>query len=200
MNWNLNEFTKNAFAKLVKEFEENTDDVVKITKAFSTAADLHSGQSRDGSKEPYINHALKVALILSDELKIHDVDLICAALLHDILHEGNNFEEDKLDQIKKDFGENVYNIVQTLTEHPSANENRQQTLDSYFQNLSKSPKTLRVVELADRLDNVRFFKNAVKKDKAIRYKEETQKYVVPIAEQTDETLAFKLSVALYDIK
>jgi (p)ppGpp synthase/HD superfamily hydrolase len=200
MNWNLNEFTKNAFAKLVKEFEENTDDVVKITKAFSTAADLHSGQSRDGSKEPYINHALKVALILSDELKIHDVDLICAALLHDILHEGNNFEEDKLDQIKKDFGENVYNIVQTLTEHPSANENRQQTLESYFQNLSKSPKTLRVVELADRLDNVRFFKNAVKKDKAIRYKEETQKYVVPIAEQTDETLAFKLSVALYEIK
>jgi len=200
MNWNLNEFTKNAFAKLVKEFEENTDDVVKITKAFSTAADLHSGQSRDGSKEPYINHALKVALILSDELKIHDVDLICAALLHDILHEGNNFEEDKLDQIKKDFGENVYNIVQTLTEHPSANENRQQTLDSYFQNLSKSPKTLRVVELADRLDNVRFFKNAVKKDKAIRYKEETQKYVVPIAEQTDESLAFKLSVALYEIK
>ena len=198
MNWNLNEFTKNAFAKLVKEFEENTDDVVKITKAFSTAADLHSGQSRDGSKEPYINHALKVAHILSDELKIRDVDLICAALLHDILQEGNNSE--KLDQIKKNFGENVFNIVQTLTEHPSANENRQQSLESYFQNISNSPKTLRVVELADRLDNVRFFKNAVKKDKAIRYKEETQKYVVPIAEQTDETLAFKLSVALYEIK
>ena len=198
MNWNLNEFTKNAFAKLVKEFEENTDDVVKITKAFSTAADLHSGQSRDGSKEPYINHALKVALILSDELKIRDVDLICAALLHDILQEGNNSE--KLDQIKKNFGENVFNIVQTLTEHPSANENRQQSLESYFQNISNSPKTLRVVELADRLDNVRFFKNAVKKDKAIRYKEETQKYVIPIAEQTDETLAFKLSVALYEIK
>ncbi len=200
MNWNLNEFTKNAFAKLVKEFEENTDDVVKITKAFSTAADLHSGQSRDGSKEPYINHALKVALILSDELKIRDVDLICAALLHDILQKGNNSETDKLDQIKKNFGENVYNIVQTLTEHPSANETRQQSLESYFQNISKSPKTSRVVELADRLDNVRFFKNAVKKDKAIRYKEETQKYVVPIAEQTDETLAFKLTVALYEIK
>jgi (p)ppGpp synthase/HD superfamily hydrolase len=200
MNWNLNEFTKNAFAKLVKEFEENTDDVVKITKAFSTAADLHSGQSRDGSKEPYINHPLKVALILSDELKIRDVDLICAALLHDILQKGNNSDTDKLDQIKKNFGENVYYIVQTLTEHPSTNDNRQQSLESYFQSISKSPKTLRVVELADRLDNVRFFKNAVKKDKAIRYKEETQKYVVPIAEQTDETLAFKLSVALYEIK
>jgi len=200
MNWNLNEFTKNAFAKLVKEFEENTDDVVKITKAFSTAADLHSGQSRDGSKEPYINHPLKVALILSDELKVRDVDMICAALLHDILQKGNNSDTDKLDQIKRNFGENVYNTVQTLTEHPSTNDNRQQSLESYFQSISKSPKTLRVVELADRLDNVRFFKNAVKKDKAIRYKEETQKYVVPIAEQTDESLAFKLSVALYEIK
>jgi len=200
MNWNLNEFTKNAFAKLVKEFEENTDDVVKITKAFSTAADLHSGQSRDGSKEPYINHPLKVALILSDELKVRDVDMICAALLHDILQKGNNPDTDKLDQIKRNFGENVYNIVQTLTEHPSTNDNRQQSIESYFQSISKSPKTLRVVELADRLDNVRFFKNAVKKDKAIRYKEETQKYVVPIAEQTDESLAFKLSVALYEIK
>jgi len=200
MNWNLNEFTKNAFAKLVKEFEENTDDVVKITKAFSTAADLHSGQSRDGSKEPYINHPLKVALILSDELKVRDVDMICAALLHDILQKGNNSDTDKLDQIKRNFGENVYNILQTLTEHPSTNDNRQQSLESYFQSISKSPKTLRVVELADRLDNVRFFKNAVKNDKAIRYKEETQKYVVPIAEQTDESLAFKLSVALYEIK
>ena len=118
MNWNLNEFTKNAFAKLVKEFEENTDDVVKITKAFSTAADLHSGQSRDGSKEPYINHPLKVALILSDELKIRDVDLICAALLHDILQKGNNSDTDKLDQIKRNFGENVYNIVQTSDRTP----------------------------------------------------------------------------------
>ncbi len=200
MNWNLNEFTKSAFAKLVKEFEENTEDVVKITKAFSRAADLHSGLSRNGSKEPYINHSLKVALILSDELKIHDVDLICAALLHDALQKANNSETDKLDYIKESFGEDVYNMIQTLTEHPGANENRQQFLESYFQNISKSPKSLRVVELADRLDNVRFFKNSVKKEKAIRYKEETQKYVIPIAEQTDETLAFKLSVALYEIK
>jgi (p)ppGpp synthase/HD superfamily hydrolase len=70
----------------------------------------------------------------------------------------------------------------------------------YFENISKSSKTSRLIKLADRLDNVRFFKNIITKEKAIRYKVETQKYVVPIAEQTDETLAFKLSVALYEIK
>jgi hypothetical protein len=38
------------------------------------------------------------------------------------------------------------------------------------------------------------------KDKVTRYKEETQKYVVPIAIATDDKLAFKLSVALYELK
>ncbi|HEX9319451.1 MAG TPA: HD domain-containing protein [Nitrososphaeraceae archaeon] len=200
MNWTLNEFTKAAFSRLVKQFEENTDDVVKITRAFSTAGELLSGQSRNGTKEPYINHALKVALILSDELKIHDADTICAALLHDVVERGNDQEIDKFDYLKENFGDDVSGIVQSLTEPKTVKENRDQSLQSYFENISKSSKTLRLVKLADRLDNVRFYKNIITKEKAMRYKEETQKYVVPIAEQTDETLAFKLSVALYEIK
>jgi hypothetical protein len=43
-------------------------------------------------------------------------------------------------------------------------------------------------------------KNLIHKDKVLRYKLETQKYVVPIAEKTDEKLAFKLSIALYELK
>jgi (p)ppGpp synthase/HD superfamily hydrolase len=200
MNWSLNEYTKIAFSRLVKQFEENTDDVVKITRAFSTAGELLSGQSRSGTKEPYINHALKVALILSDELKIYDVDTICAALLHDVVERGSELDRSRIDYLKENFGEDVSRIVQTLTEPPSSKENRDQYLEMYFENISKSSKTSRLIKLADRLDNVRFFKNIITKEKAIRYKVETQKYVVPIAEQTDETLAFKLSVALYEIK
>jgi (p)ppGpp synthase/HD superfamily hydrolase len=200
MNWSLNEFTKIAFSRLVKQFEDNTDDVVKITRAFSTAGELLSGQSRNGTKEPYINHALKVALILSDELKIHDVDTICAALLHDVVERGSDLDRAKIDYLKENFGDDVSLIVQTLTEPQSAKENRDQSLETYFENISKSSKTSRLIKLADRLDNVRFFKNLITKEKAMRYKVETQKYVVPIAEQTDETLAFKLSVALYEIK
>lgn len=200
MNWILNEFTKAAFSRLVKQFEENTDDVVKITRAFSTAGELLSGQSRNGTKEPYINHALKVALILSDELKIHDADTICVALLHDVVERGNDQETEKFHYLKENFGDDVSHIVQSLTEPRTVKETRDQSLQSYFDNISKSSKTLRLVKLADRLDNVRFFKNIITKEKAMRYKEETQKYIVPIAEQTDETLAFKLSVALYEIK
>jgi (p)ppGpp synthase/HD superfamily hydrolase len=50
------------------------------------------------------------------------------------------------------------------------------------------------------LDNARFLKNDRKKEKALRYKEETQKYILPLAEKTDDTMALKLSIALYEIK
>jgi hypothetical protein len=36
--------------------------------------------------------------------------------------------------------------------------------------------------------------------RAARYKEETEKYVAPLAQATDDRLAFKLSVALYELK
>ena len=80
MQWNLNNYTKVAFTRLIQPFGDNLNDVVKITKAFSFAANVYSGMFRNESHEPYINHAMKVALIISDELKVHDADTICAAI------------------------------------------------------------------------------------------------------------------------
>jgi (p)ppGpp synthase/HD superfamily hydrolase len=160
MQWNLNNYTKVAFTRLIQPFGDNLNDVVKITKAFSFAANVYSGMFRNESHEPYINHAMKVALIISDELKVHDADTICAAILHEIIEK----------------------------------------LVKYFENISKSPKMSRFIKLADRLDNARFLKNDIKKEKALRYKEETQKYILPLAEKTDDTMALKLSIALYEIK
>ena len=70
----------------------------------------------------------------------------------------------------------------------------------YFENISKGSKMSRFIKLADRLDNARFLKNDRKKEKALRYKEETPKYILPLAEKTDDTMALKLSIALYEIK
>jgi GTP pyrophosphokinase len=70
----------------------------------------------------------------------------------------------------------------------------------YHKSLSKSSKTLRFLILADRLDNIRTLKNSAHKDKVNRYKEETQKYFLPLANLTDDSMVFKLSVALYELK
>jgi (p)ppGpp synthase/HD superfamily hydrolase len=102
--------------------------------------------------------------------------------------------------LKTNFGDNVYVTIKTLTEPKTNEQNREKLLVNYFENISKSPKMSRFIKLADRLDNARFLKNDVKKEKALRYKEETQKYILPLAEKTDDTMALKLSVALYEIK
>jgi (p)ppGpp synthase/HD superfamily hydrolase len=199
MQWNMNNFTKVAFTRLIQPFGDNLNDVVKITKAFSFAANVYSGLFRNESHEPYINHAMKVALILSDELKVHDVDTICAAILHDAIDKSKDANA-VVEDLKSNFGENIYDTIRNLTEPKTNEENRENLLVKYFENISKGPKMSRFIKIADRLDNARFLKNDRKKEKALRYKEETQKYILPLAEKTDDTMALKLSIALYEIK
>ena len=75
------DFPKAGFSRLIRLFE-NTDDVVKLTRAFGLASKVHRGQLFNRS-EPYINHSLRVAMILVEELQIRDPQIVCAALLHD---------------------------------------------------------------------------------------------------------------------
>src|SRR5918999_3862486 len=130
MTGSINDFAKSGFTRLLKPFENSIGDIMKITRAFSIAIQVHSGQLKRGNKvEPYINHPLRVALILTEELHEYDIDLICAAILHDTLsinvETGNseNSVERKKDSIearlKNEFGERVYGIVNTLAK-PSA--------------------------------------------------------------------------------
>jgi (p)ppGpp synthase/HD superfamily hydrolase len=70
----------------------------------------------------------------------------------------------------------------------------------YFQEIAKGSKSIRYIKLADRLDNIRSLKSSFHKYQINKYKEETLKYLIPIAESTDEKLVLKLSVALYELK
>ena len=209
----INDFTKSGFTRLLKPFENSIGDILRITRAFSIAIKVHSGQVKKGNKiEPYINHPLRVALILTEELHEYDTDLVCAAILHDTLgvnagtstispKSQTDSQRDSLEaRLKSEFGERVYSIVTTLAKPFAKSEEKERILGEYFRNIAKGPEDVRYIKLADRLDNIRSLKNAIQKDKVLRYKEETQKYVVPIAERTDEKLVFKLSVALYELK
>jgi (p)ppGpp synthase/HD superfamily hydrolase len=210
MTGSIDDFAKSGFTRLLKPFENSIGDIMKITRAFSIAIQVHSGQLKRGNKvEPYINHPLRVALILTEELHEYDIDLICAAILHDTLSrvEKGNSEDNagrkraSLEvRLKDGFGERVYGIVNTLAKPSAKSEDKERVLGEYFRNIAVGSEDVRYIKLADRLDNIRSLKNATQKDKVLRYKEETQKYVVPIAEKTDEKFVFKLSVALYELK
>jgi (p)ppGpp synthase/HD superfamily hydrolase len=182
----MNSDLKAGFTRLLRSFDDNPDDVVKITRAFGIATKAHKGQHSINKYELYLGHSLRVALILAEELKIHDIDLVCAALLHDAQIPNNDLKE---------FGERVYYILSTIDSWAKEN-----ALEEYFAKMTKAPKDSRYIKLAERLDDIRSMKGQTFKDKVTRYKEETQKYVVPIAIATDDKLAFKLSVALYELK
>ena len=201
MKWRLDEFTKSGFANLLRPFENCLDDIIKTTRAFGMATRAHLGQFKDETRaEPYINHPLRVALILTEELHKYDVNLVCAALLHDVIEKSDYNRSITEDEIRKESGEYVYNIVHALIKPKTVYDEKEKLLNEYFERIKRASQPVRYIKLADELDNIRSLKNSVHKDMVLRYKQEAQKYIVPIAEQTDEKLIFKLSIALYELK
>ena len=102
----MNNITLNDL--LVKLMDYNVMGIEVVKKAYYYAEDLHSGQFRQ-SGEPYINHPLNVAYILTE---MHaDTDTICAALLHDTLEDTNITKE----EISRDFNKNIADLVDGVT-------------------------------------------------------------------------------------
>jgi (p)ppGpp synthase/HD superfamily hydrolase len=183
----------------MKPFENSPDDLYKLTRAFSVAFNIHAGLSRNNNKnDPYINHCLRVSLILSEEICCKNIIALSAALLHDVFEKTRNPSYDST-KLLTDFGENISDIVFTLSRN-SSEDRKVEYLQHYFEKIASSSKITRFVMLADRLDNARFLRTVSQRERAFRYKEETEKYVVPIAQATDERFAVKLSIALYEIK
>ena len=201
MKWKLDDFTKSGFANLLRPFENSLDDIIKTTRAFGMATKAHTGQFRDETRaEPYINHPLRVALILTEELHKYDVNLVCAALLHDVIEKSDYKRSITEDVIKKEFGESVYSIVHALIKPKMVYDEKEKLLNEYFGRIKRASQAIRYVKLADELDNIRSLRYSVHKDKVLRCKQEAERYIVPIAQQTDEKLIFKLSIALYELK
>lgn len=63
----------------------DVEEIKKYTKCMNFAAIKHRNQKRkDPQGTPYINHPIGVAYILTSEGGITDLDVLMAALLHDV--------------------------------------------------------------------------------------------------------------------
>src|SRR5919198_5149102 len=79
-----------------------------VLKAAHFAAKRHSGQRRKGAAaEPYINHLLEVAELVSGALSEPDTNLVIAALLHDTVEDAGVTKE----ELVRAFGADVANLV-----------------------------------------------------------------------------------------
>ena len=146
----MNDITLSKLLKNIKSYNEDAVDEVK--KAYYCAETLHQGQFRQ-SGEPYINHPLNVAYILSE---MHaDSDTLCAGLLHDTLEDTSITKE----EIAETFNKDVANLVDGVTKISKLNFSTK--TDQNMANTRKiitsitSDVRIIIIKLADRLHNMR---------------------------------------------
>jgi GTP diphosphokinase / guanosine-3',5'-bis(diphosphate) 3'-diphosphatase len=128
----------------------NRPDVAAIMEAANFAAEKHSKQRRKGAAgEPYINHLLEVAALVSSVLSGPDPNLVIAALLHDSIEDAGVTKE----QLAEAFGADVAALVLEVTDDkslPKAERKRLQVVHAP----EKSPRAA-LIKLADKISNLR---------------------------------------------
>ncbi|MFG1681429.1 HD domain-containing protein [Nonomuraea sp. NPDC049269] len=142
------------------------DQARMVERAYTVAAYWHRDQTRR-SGEPYITHPLAVAAILAEYGADHE--LLCAALLHDVLEDTSCPET----ELAAEFGETIVRLVTDLRplDDPAL------LAEGWAATTDERVLTLKV---ADRLHNQRTMR-FLPPDKQLRKARETLDVFVPIA-------------------
>ncbi|MBM3412924.1 MAG: bifunctional (p)ppGpp synthetase/guanosine-3',5'-bis(diphosphate) 3'-pyrophosphohydrolase [Bacteroidetes bacterium] len=154
--------------------------------AFEMAADAHATMRRKSS-EPYILHPIAVAKICVEEIGLGIRSTICA-LLHDTVEDTDV----TLDDIKREFGEEITRIVDGLTKIDNiidVNASKQaENFKKILLTLTDDPRVI-LIKLADRLHNMRTL-DVMKREKQLKIASETIFIYSPLAHR----------MGLYNIK
>ncbi|MEY3387118.1 MAG: hypothetical protein RIR53_1929 [Bacteroidota bacterium] len=156
--------------------------VNKVLDAYEMASSVHAGKLRnDGTA--YFDHLARTAMILMDELRIHDTDVIVAALLHDVLEDSRTITRNVLEY---NFGSYVAYIVETLTKDLDAAKVDPERVDMYYaERLRRASQDCLLIKLSARLDNFRCLSFNLKKNPHL-YVSTTLSRYVPIAETSSD--------------
>ena len=134
-------------ARLRPYFSPSTQLDVKL--AYTLAKFGHRAQTRkelteEGKPTRYFEHVRRVAIILMDEMKIMDHEMIITALLHDSIEDTQDLTPELLDHC---FGSNVVSMIKLLSKVPK---------EGYLDRLSNCNNwKVLAIKACDRLDNLR---------------------------------------------
>lgn len=161
----------------IKPYHPNLNEAL-IQKAYVFSKTSHGNQKRH-SGDPYFLHPVAVAEILT-ELKL-DQDTIIAALLHDVVEDTGV----SLDDIEKEFGENVARLVNGVTklskiESIPSSERVAENFRKLALAMSEDIRVL-LVKLADRLHNMRTLSYVPSEEKRIKKAKESLDIYAPLA-------------------
>ena len=124
--------------------------VQPILDAALFAAAKHAGQKRKGANaEPYINHLIEVAQLVSMAVPEQDTHLVMAALLHDTIEDTGVTAEELVER----FGHDVAALVEEMTDDKSLPKAERKRLQ--IEHAPKMSERAQIVKLADKISNLR---------------------------------------------
>ena len=138
---------------------QTIEPLPRVIDAIAFAAHVHRAQRRkDEEATPYINHPVALVRILAVEGGVNDIDVLCAAALHDYLEDccgkdGQPTLAEGREVVRSRFGEEVLAYVEAVTDDkalPKAERKRMQVEHS-----PHIPHGAKLVKLADKIANLR---------------------------------------------
>ncbi len=161
------------------------DDAGRLANAFRYAVAAHASQFRDEGS-PFIDHPVSVAVILSEKLGCRDVDVLIAALNHDVLEDCDWLCRR---DVAGAIGERATAFVEEVTKEQVAAEEKPARDERYLEHLWQMTAEAKLLKLADRIHNLRSIPNANDPAKARRYLDVSRREFYPLALTVDLTAA-----------
>ncbi|MCK5718604.1 MAG: bifunctional (p)ppGpp synthetase/guanosine-3',5'-bis(diphosphate) 3'-pyrophosphohydrolase [Thiomargarita sp.] len=124
------------------------NDISLFLTALKFSAYKHRNQRRKNRITPYINHPIEVAEMLWKIGKVRDMDLIIAALLHDVLEDTETMPA----EIEELCGKHILSIVQEVTD--DKNLSKQQRKKLQIETAAHKSILAKQLKLADKICNV----------------------------------------------
>ena len=122
------------------------DTLILLASTFASRA--QRGQVRKYTGDPYINHPVEVA----DIVRRHNgsPEMIAAALLHDVVEDTDV----TLDDIRREFGEAVANLVEDLTDVSRPDDGNRATRKAMDrEHTAQASAAAMVIKAADLISN-----------------------------------------------
>jgi len=149
-----------------------------VARAVEFATRYHGDQRRP-TGAPYLEHLLEAVEVLVRGAGVTDPDVLCAAVLHDVVEDTPCTVND----VRREFGDRVAGMVGWVTKPDSGDGDREaakEAKEAYLTGLREAPEDAILVKLADRVSNVQTLRN-LSLPRQREYYAQTVTYIMPLA-------------------
>lgn len=125
-------------------------ELALLLEALAFASLKHRDQRRkDARASPYINHPIALADLLVNEGGVTDVEVVCAALLHDTIEDTETTPQ----ELEREFGTKIASIVLEVTDNKMLRKGTRKRMQ--VEHAASASREAKLVKLADKICNLR---------------------------------------------